>query len=464
MSAEEQGGSQSQGGDSTKASGLTTVASHSRPISRRKRLVFVLVMGLGVWLICETGAFFLYWLVTTGPFSWEGFQNQRIALLNDVEGPKPNIVAEVHPYVGFVEKPRQESSYRRFADGRPMPVSKFGYVDDKEPIVARRADRIIIAILGGSVACHFAVNGVAKLGAELSRSPEFAGKELVFVNLALSGYKQPQQLMTLAYLLSLGAQFDLALNIDGFNEVALYELENSGRHIFPAFPRSWELRISSADPDVLITTAGLIANEEQRNDLARWYSRAPWRFSVLCNLYWEFQDRRLARAADGIITSYYRGQGGRHPYFITGPPTEFAGRAELYQHLAMIWANGSSLLDGLCRSKGIRYYHFLQPNQYVPGSKPMGDDEKRVAFNAEHPYRRAVETGYPLLIQKGRELQQEGIAYFDFTQIFSEHPEAIYNDDCCHFNQAGIDLMSQAIVRSILTKSPAAIDTSRPKQ
>ena len=85
-----------------------------------------------------------------------------------------------------------------------MPISKFGYVDDKEPILARRSDRIIIAILGGSVACHFAaINGVAKLGAELSRSPEFAGKEVVFVNLALSGYKQPQQLMTLAYLLSL---------------------------------------------------------------------------------------------------------------------------------------------------------------------------------------------------------------------------------------------------------------------
>jgi hypothetical protein len=252
--------------------------------------------------------------------------------LNDVEGPKPNIVSEVHPYVGFVEKPRQESSFRRFADGRPMPVSRFGYVDDKEPIQTRRPDRIIIAILGGSVACHFAINGVAQLGEQLSSAPEFAGKELVFVNLALSGYKQTQQLMTLAYLLLLGAQFDLAINIDGFNEVALYELENAGRHIFPAFPRSSQVRISSADPDVLITTAGLIANEEQRNDLASWYSRAPWRFSVLCNLYWEFRDRRLGRAADGIITSFYRGNGGRHPYFITGPPTKFAGRAELYQH------------------------------------------------------------------------------------------------------------------------------------
>jgi hypothetical protein len=464
MSAEQHDGSLPRDSDSTKSASLTTTATHSRPLGRGKRLVFAIVMGLGAWLICEVGAFFLYWLLTAIPFSWERFQNQRIALLNDVEGPKPNFVSEVHPYVGFVEKPRPESGLRRVTDGRPVPVSKFGYIDDKEPILARRADRVIVAILGGSVACHFAINGTRRLGEELAQSPEFAGKEFVFVNLALGGYKQPQQLMTLGYLLSLGAEFDLALNIDGFNEVALYELENSSRHIFPAFPRSWQVRISSADPDVLITTAGLLANEEQRNDLAIWYSRAPLRFSILCNLAWEFRDRRLGQAADRIITNYYRSQGGRHPYFITGPPAEFAGRAELYQHLINIWANGSAILNGICRSKGIRYYHFLQPNQYLAGSKPMGEDEKRVAILAVHPYRTAVETGYPLLIQKGHDLEKEGVPYFDLTQVFAGHSEAIYNDDCCHFNMAGMDLVSQAIARAILTKSAAAIDTTHSKQ
>jgi hypothetical protein len=433
-------------------------------MGRGKRLFFTAITGLGVWFVCEAGAFFLYWLVRAKPFSWEQFQNQRIALLNDVEGPKRNVVSEVHPYVGFVEKPRAESSVRRLRDGRAVPVSRFGYIDDKEPIFARRPDRVIIAILGGSVACHFAINGSHRLDEELSASPEFNGKELVFVNLALGGYKQPQQLMTLGYLLSLGAEFDLALNIDGFNEVALYELENSSRHIFPAFPRSWQVRISSADPDVLVTTAGLLANEEQRNDLASWYCRAPLRYSVLCNLAWEVKDRQLGRAADGIITNYYRSQGGRHPYFITGPPAEFAGRAKLYEHLTSIWANSSTLLNGLCRSKGIRYYHFLQPNQYVAGSKPMGDDEKRVAIAADHPYRRAVETGYPLLIKKGRDLAREGVPFFDLTQVFAGHSEALYNDDCCHFNQAGIDLTAQAIAHAILTKNTAAIDTSRSNQ
>ena len=370
--------------------------------------------------------------------------------MKDVDGPRANIVSEVHPYVGFVERPRAESTYRRFADDQPVPVSSFGYLDDKEPIQTRQPDRVIVGILGGSVACHFAINGSARLGKELGSSPEFAGKEFVFVNLALSGYKQPQQLMTLAYLLTLGAQFDLVVNIDGFNEVALYELENAGHHIFPAFPRSWQARISSADPAILLITTKLLVIEERRNALARWCSKIPLRYSVLCNLGWRFCDRSLAYDADRVLTGYYQSKGRDEPYFITGPPRKFAGSNELYEHLATIWANGSSLLDRLCRDKGMRYLHFLQPNQYVPGSKPMGDDEKRVAIIADHPYRRAVELGYPLLIKKGKELKQQGISYHDLTNLFADHPEAIYNDGCCHFNQAGIDLMADAVAQAIL--------------
>src|SRR4030095_13628597 len=40
------------------------------------------------------------------------------------------------------------------------------------------------------------------------------------------GYKQPQQLLVLSYFLSIGQTFDLVLNIDGFNEVALGSLNN----------------------------------------------------------------------------------------------------------------------------------------------------------------------------------------------------------------------------------------------
>ena len=39
--------------------------------------------------------------------------------------------------------------------------------------------------------------------------------------LSHEGYKQPQQLLVPTYFLSIGQVFDLVVNIDGFNEVAL---------------------------------------------------------------------------------------------------------------------------------------------------------------------------------------------------------------------------------------------------
>src|SRR4030095_3931354 len=60
----------------------------------------------------------------------------------------------------------------------------------------------------------------------LKQSPYFAGKELVLLSFAAGAYKQPQQLLILNYFLSIGQQFDMVLNIDGFNETAVAALNN----------------------------------------------------------------------------------------------------------------------------------------------------------------------------------------------------------------------------------------------
>ena len=41
------------------------------------------------------------------------------------------------------------------------------------------------------------------------------------------GYKQPQQLLILSYFLSIGQSFDVVVNIDGFNEVAMSPLNDA---------------------------------------------------------------------------------------------------------------------------------------------------------------------------------------------------------------------------------------------
>jgi hypothetical protein len=37
-------------------------------------------------------------------------------------------------------------------------------------------------------------------------------------------------------------------------------------------------------------------------------------------------------------------------------------------------------MRALCRGNGIPFFVFLQPNQYLPGRKPMGREEQAVAI------------------------------------------------------------------------------------
>ncbi|WP_165221039.1 hypothetical protein [Aquisphaera insulae] len=421
-----------------------------RSLSLRKRVGFGLLCLVLLALIGEGGGFFLFWILNGRPNPWRDAQERRQQRILSPRGNDPGTFAQVHPYVGYVEEPGGESGVRRLVDGHSIPITDYGYIDDKSPLQRRGDDRVIVGITGGSVASFFAVNGIKSLEESLSSDPRHAGKRFVFLNLALGGYKQPQQLMTLNYLLCLGAEFDLVINIDGFNEVALYELENKSHHVFPAFPRGWHSRIGVNDPVLGRARARLLTIEEQRSDLARWYSGFPWRYSLLFNLAWEYRDRRLGWEAYRILEGYSRSSESRGPYVVTGPPVDFATPEALFEHLAMIWANSSSLMNQLCRGRGIGYFHFLQPNQYLPDSKPMGRAERETAIIPDHPYRRGVEMGYPLLIRRGRTLAEAGVSFHDLTGIFSDHPGAIYADSCCHYNQAGYDLMARAIARAIL--------------
>jgi hypothetical protein len=96
----------------------------------------------------------------------------------------------------------------------------------------------------------------------------------------------------------------------------------------------------------------------------------------------------------------------------------------------------------LCEANGIRYYHFLQPNQYVKGSKPMGRRERAVALRKDHPYRPSVLRGYPQLRRHGAQLVDAGVRFTDLTMIFSPLERPIHIDNCCHVDRFGDSLIA----------------------
>lgn len=142
-----------------------------------------------------------------------------------------------------------------------------------------------------------------------------------------------------------------------------------------------------------------------------------------------------------------------------GPRRTYAAD-ELRQIAAESWYWGAWLLARLARRHGAEYYHFLQPNQYVPGAKPLTDEELAKAFREESQGVEEVRLGYPLLMARGRRLREQGVEFFDLSDIYADSSETLYKDDCCHLNERGHELLAAAMLQRIIeaTDGDGAID------
>ncbi len=147
----------------------------------------------------------------------------------------------LHPYVGFVFDPAFNAPDTRAAMGG-REITRYGFIGNETFFEEARDDRVVIGLFGGSVAAFFSTMGAATLVEELQTIPALADKEIVFVTMALLGYKQPQQLFALQYALTLGGHFDWVINLDGLNEVALAPIENTPKGVASIYPRSWYWR------------------------------------------------------------------------------------------------------------------------------------------------------------------------------------------------------------------------------
>jgi hypothetical protein len=353
--------------------------------------------------------------------------------------------AAIHPYVGFVEDPSIS----------PWDITDFGFYETRRPLYERKENATIVGIFGGSFAYQFRENAVDELIARLQRDPRFAGREFIVTSTALGGYKQPQQLMALNWLLALGGEFDIVINIDGFNEVALYEAENRRHDVFPAYPRSWYYHAQGIGDGRFVDLAA--AARKQEREIARaaaQHSRAPWRWFAVSDLLWVARDRRARARLDDAQQELQAYRGSAQRYVATGPEFDHSDDEAVYAALVDVWKQSSLQMARLCKANDIVYVHALQPNQYFEGGKPLSAEERRRFHRADHPYRVGVTRGYPGLLEAGRELTAEGVAFLDLTRLYADHPETIYVDDCCHVDVEGYRLVVEPLVEAVLAAAP----------
>ena len=428
--------------------------SCQHPLSKTKRLGFGLVLLFVMVAVVEGISFGVYRLMNGKVFRpaemVETIRREIAPPAEAITGKNEIIwgdfVEVVHPYFGYVGDPRRNRA--------TWGVSELGFVHSEgvTTLPKRSADKFVVAVFGGSFA-----NGVylelERLVAEHAKS---LGRTPVVLNFASGGYKQPQQLNILSYLLASGAEFDVAINLDGLNDIALPIGENIPRSVHPFFPRAWDGRTAqSIDPETIRRIGNVEGLRERRAAWAGRFLDAHLNWSPTFSLIWLSVDKLMAERLHIARERVAESRKAVSDYISTGPRYEFSTKEQLYRDVVRFWANASRQMDALCRDAGITYFHVLQPNQYVEGAKPMSAAEVRRAITPNHPYAEAVRVGYPMLSQAGAELARSGLRFIDLTRIYAAVEEPLYVDDCCHTNAEGYRRVAQRILNEVVRSSSA---------
>lgn len=422
--------------DST--SGKLNASASSRRTPLRRRIAFRVLALCIAWAGVELGSTLILFLNGwEPPFSDLREMRQEIADQNDWIA----LAAEevLHPYTGYA----LNSDHLDY-------VNAYGFARMDDDIPRRGPDRLVVGVTGGSVALELCRQGGETLKQRLQA--RFPDRTVVLNCMAVQGYRQPQQVMALTYLQFLGAEFDVVVNLDGFNEIALAPTEDPQAITCDSYPRHWAGRVGDArrDPALHATlSVQAAAMREARHRFAVVCSRSPWNCSPTLLLYWWLRNRKFDFDL-GVISRQVQQEFIDHshnlPFVMTGPPNPEGDSALRLQRLCDQWYRGSVQLNRICESSGARYIHVLQPNQYVPDSKPLSPDD---VFIEGIAYQSLVVQGYPLLRERGAKLAREGIRFVDASMIYEHVTEPIYCDECCHLNRTGNELLAAFIADQI---------------
>ncbi len=430
------------------------------PVTVARKLSYYAIGFVGLYVLAEVGAFVIQSVVEGSPMSLRELADERDRIIetraeetrlpdrSEAGRDSGKRVEILHPFMGYV------------VDYHDSLCSGHGFCDDlmrqydDAPLTPGSEGDFVVAVFGGSFAYQTVhVSSEDYLEEALRSLPGLGDKRMVIHTIALGGFKQPQQLMALNWFLSLGAGFDLVINLDGFNEAALPPAENVSAGTHPFFPRVWHNRVRVTRNVALLGIYGRIEHaKDTRARRAKRLNESPWRYSVLRNLVWKARDVRMAsRIAEyeAQARSYRAANTHVRGLVATGPPYDAGSGSAMFEDIAAQWARSSRQMHAVSAAHGIRYFHFLQPNQYHAGSKPLSEQERREAYIEGHPYRPGVLRTYPLLVRQGAELVRDGINFVDLSSVFAGNEQTLYVDACCHLGPEGYEIVIDAMVEAM---------------
>ena len=363
----------------------------------------------------------------------------------------------IHPYFGYVDRPgwqRNNDTALQNVDLEARSINNHGLSSSFDyPFLRSSDDQFIIGIFGGSVAEQFALLGQDRLIESLSSHKYFADKEIVVLNFAKGGYKQPQQLLLLLYFLSIGQEYDLVVNIDGFNEAA-FSHRNYQRGVDLSMPHinimdglTNLIDQTTLTPAKLESLARIQAYKSDLNRIARAINTNHFAaYGLVLEQYYQSvfhqYQSELNRFSDEDSTG-----ADASLLFIKSDDTAMED-SELFGAVADRWLTASLMMHTVLAGRGTPYLHFLQPNQYF-SDRIFSEAEANIALEETPYYATLVRLGYPVLIEQAEALDKQGVTFVSAVSIFDHEPRPVFSDSCCHYNQLGNDLLAEFMAAAI---------------
>ena len=295
-------------------------------------------------------------------------------------------------------------------------------------------NKIKVLVLGGSVAKHLSINNsddkvefkditiLNKDIFEKSLNKYFNTNKFKVYNAAIDGGKQPQQLFKLYYLDLMEFKFDIIINLDGFNELALSLSENYAINDHLVYPRNYSRLISTFN-----------SSFDCLDDINKRVNRHS--FLPIIELYDLYHIRNCHFNLEGANKNI----GTRFSKITNYKKKEFEEALKISKK---IWKVSSDKIYEFAANKNILYIHILQPNLYLENSKKLTENEKSLLTYPK--YGNIISNYYKSLNINNLNSQKK----LDMRYLFKENSNELYRDYCCHLNNLGMQLISLNIIEN----------------
>lgn len=325
---------------------------------------------------------------------------------------------KLHPYFGHTNN--LKGNNYRFLSGVDFPY-KAGPND------------FVIGVFGGSTAMHW-VEFLEKTKrwnkTVIAHRPN---ARIVLLNMALAGYRQPQQLNVASKFID---TLNLALVLDGWNDSILDMCQNNQ----PELPLFYNFLFDYESQRENI--AELKKNSKRFRLYSAWLEKSIFVRSYFAYLAWTMYQSDLKNEQSRLTIPLYSE---------SSPKSSFANECGQPHNERMysIWKKYSSQMWNLADFQNVPLVHFLQPNPFLKDAKPLSDEEKRIVQWGEHNDSKVGSAGYNAGVFRSYYLKDQFKNSIDFSFIFSNESRVTYIDPYTHMNELGYQILSDSVAKEL---------------